>query len=613
MINRVIKSSSYVIVIFALFFSFLTNTNGQDVEKILNSRDTSSYLKNILSGDPFSLSGNYGFTLRSYNTDGASHRQTPLTSTLFANATAHIYNINIPFNFILNNLDQFSQPFHKDYFKGMLTNQRNRLTRLGFSPYYKWIKVHIGHRSMNFSDFSLSSHNFLGGGVELTPGKFRFSAMVGRLAKVEPVDLFLDRPNLPVYKRIGWGIKAGYGTSNDFIDLILFSAKDDIHSLDIQTTASTGVQPAENMVIALKGQKEVVKNLKIDFELARSGHTRDLTAPQSPISSGISADFDNILFHRHASTIYANAASANLAYQLKKIRLGVGYQRINPGYKTFGAYFFNDDLENTTLQFSGYGIGNFSFAGSAGLQRNNLDKSRPANYKRFIMSLNAGYNLKSWVFGMNYSNFLSNINYVQSDEINLLKVVIVTSDASVSISKNFKGRKNATHNIQLRGSRQEVNQNIESPIGNPATVMYVANLNYGLRFPSNWNINLNADINQNSLSGIRQVRYGIGARMGKTFFDKKLDLSLGNQTYIGTSKNDVRSSLQSIQSFRSSWRINKLHNLQLQISAIQNKNGNVAHTDKYSELVVSLGFQGRFEYKPFQKNPDSSGNKQVHE
>ena len=172
-----------MILIFCLVF-WNTNGHSQNIEDLLNrKKDSTSFIKNMLSGDPFSVTGNYGLSLRSYNTDGEMVRQTPLSSTLYANATAKLYSITIPVSFILNNLDNFSHPFHKEYFQGMLSNQRNRLSRLGISPYYKWIKVHAGHRYMNFSNYTLSNHNFLGAGIELTPGKLRFAAMAAQITR----------------------------------------------------------------------------------------------------------------------------------------------------------------------------------------------------------------------------------------------------------------------------------------------------------------------------------------------------------------------------------------------------------------------------------------------
>jgi hypothetical protein len=102
----------WMILIFCLVF-WITNGHSQNIEDLLNrKKDSTSFIKNMLSGDPFSVTGNYGLSLRSYNTDGEMVRQTPLSSTLYANATAKLYSITIPVSFILNNLDNFSHPFH---------------------------------------------------------------------------------------------------------------------------------------------------------------------------------------------------------------------------------------------------------------------------------------------------------------------------------------------------------------------------------------------------------------------------------------------------------------------------------------------------------------------
>lgn len=589
------------IVCFSLLSSFI-KVNAQDVEELISkSKDSIPFFKNILTGDPFSLSGSYGLSMRSYNTNADMNRQTPLSSTLYANVTARVYDISIPANFILNNLDDFHQPFHKGYLDGFLTNQRNRLARFGMSPYYKWIKVHAGHRYMNFSDYTLSNHNFLGAGVELTPGNFRFSAMAGRLAKSEPVDIALDRPNLPVYRRTGWGVKAGYGGSTDFIDLMLFRAEDDPGSLSIPDTEGATIQPAENLVIGIKGKKTIFDKLSLDFELSRSGHTRNLNDPEVG-SAALSTDYNNFLFRRKTSTSYGNAASANLRYSLKKINIGLEYQRIDPRFKTFGAYFFNDDLENYTFNLSGYGLKNFSFTGTAGLQRNNLDQSQEATYRRFIGSLNMNYQLETWVFGVNYSNYTSDTRYVLNQDYNSLKVVIVTSDASLDISKSIRGQGELYHNFNFRGGLQKVNQNIETPTGNPATDMYYANLGYSLRLPSKWNINLNADYNQNSISGMQQTRYGFGGRLGKSWFDDQLDLSVGARIYSSGDPENELSSTQANENIRLQWKMNSLQTLQLQARSVHNKRSRGGTTDKFSELVFSLGFTGRFNYQPFQTN-----------
>ena len=41
--------------------------------------------------------------------------------------------------------------------------------RFALTPSYKWVKLHIGYSQMTFSTYTMAGHDFLGGGVELTP------------------------------------------------------------------------------------------------------------------------------------------------------------------------------------------------------------------------------------------------------------------------------------------------------------------------------------------------------------------------------------------------------------------------------------------------------------
>lgn len=592
--NRWNKSALLIL----LLFCGAGAIKAQDVEEIIeNIRDSTYFVEKIIDEVPFSISGDYGVLFRSYTTDGETNRQTPLNSMAYANITAQVEEIVIPINMILNNLDDFNHPFHRGYVDGIFTNVRNRLTRVGMSPYYKWIKLHAGHRYMTMSDYTLADHSFLGGGMELTPGNWRISAMAGRLAKAEPVDLAIDEYAFPVYRRTGWAVKLGYGTETDFIDVIMFQAKDDPKSLTDDDLSDFSLQPAENMVLGIRGQKTIIENLDLDFEFARSGFTRNME-DEYVKDAHFFADYNQFLFRRKISTYYGNAINANLNYDLEKTQIGLSYQRIEPRFQTFGAYFFDVDIENYTLNLAGYGWGDFSFAGTAGLQRNNLDKSSLTTHKRLIGSVNLSYQLDTWSFGVDYSNYKSDIRYLMSSGFDSLKVVIVTSDASLNISKNIVSEGGWSQNINLLTGLQTVNQNIETPTGDPDTKMYYANLGYNIRTPRKWNYRLNLDYNQNSINELAQNRYGIGGQIGKAWFDDKLALSIGAQVYKSSANKGEISAMQSNQTMRIQWAMSDLHNLELQFSTIQNQRTDGLVKDKFSEMVISLGFNGQFGYTP---------------
>ncbi len=79
--------------------------------------------------------------------------------------------ISLPFSAVLGNQgSSFRQPFNQ----------------FGVSPTYKWATVHAGYRNVSFSPFTLAGHTFLGGGVELNPGKFRLGRSTAGSTKPFP-------------------------------------------------------------------------------------------------------------------------------------------------------------------------------------------------------------------------------------------------------------------------------------------------------------------------------------------------------------------------------------------------------------------------------------------
>ena len=81
--------------------------------------------------------------------------------------------------------------------------------RFALTPSYKWVKLHIGYSQMTFSTYTMAGHDFLGGGLELTPDDmpWQFSAFFGRLNKAVPLDSINTEP---IYKRMGGGVMGGY-------------------------------------------------------------------------------------------------------------------------------------------------------------------------------------------------------------------------------------------------------------------------------------------------------------------------------------------------------------------------------------------------------------------
>ncbi|MBK9397495.1 MAG: hypothetical protein IPN55_09800 [Saprospiraceae bacterium] len=112
----------------------------------------------------------------------------------------------------------------------------------------------------------MNNINFFGAGVELTPDKLRFGAMYGRLTKAEPIDLSLATPNLPIYRRIGWGARLGYGDDLASADIEIFSAKDDLNSIDIPADYPKQTTAEGNVVIGVQLQKLFLEKIRVKLD-----------------------------------------------------------------------------------------------------------------------------------------------------------------------------------------------------------------------------------------------------------------------------------------------------------------------------------------------------------
>jgi len=315
-----------------------------------------------------------GVSANSVLYEGSALRD-PFTYVLNGNINFNISGLfNVPLSFAYSNQEfSYSQPF--------------RFNRLSIHPSYKWVTAHIGDVAMTFSPYTLSGHQFSGLGVDLSPeGKFKVSAMYGRL--IRPVEYNIEEPEtVPAYKRVGYGLKTDYElNSKTKFGLTFFNAKDVPNSLNTDIPIDIGLAPKENLVVSLDASLKPIDGLELRVEYATSAVTEDLNAPEFSGSKGLLS----FAFDEKISTSYYDAFNANLNYSIGNGLIGAGYERIDPDYNTFGAYFFNNDFENITVNASQALFNNkLSLSVNAGLQSDNLDNTKKSDLKRIVAAVNA--------------------------------------------------------------------------------------------------------------------------------------------------------------------------------------------------------------------------------
>ncbi|MBK6817449.1 MAG: hypothetical protein IPG82_18830 [Saprospiraceae bacterium] len=254
-----------------------------------------------------------------------------------ANASMSIYGVAIPISFSYRN-QQFN--YSKPYF------------RLGISPSYKWARIYAGQNSLSFSPYTLAGVTFTGGGISLTPGKFRLTVMAGNLQNPRAIlDSIQGRPTfINPYKRSAMGVKLGVGSNSKNIDLILFKGKD--YAGNQQILDSTPFKPAENLVVGIQSKLSFFKNL-IQFQVnsAASAFTNNRNADELEVGAKEQKYYDlaKKLTSVNNSTRLNLAGDASLNFNLNHFRFGGKYQYIDPTYSSLGAFYFQDDNENYTI------------------------------------------------------------------------------------------------------------------------------------------------------------------------------------------------------------------------------------------------------------------------
>lgn len=410
-----------ILLLTALLLLGMKPSYAQNIEEVLAFRKKK----------PFKISGSISARATLFSSQPSEARQS-FTYQLTGSVNLSLYELlNIPLSFNLNNYGaNFSYP--------SLPN------RLSLHPSYKWAKAHIGDVSMSFGPYTLNAHQFTGLGVELSPGRWQVSAMAGRLLK--RVDADPNIPSLQVgYERWGYGLKTRYVGSTFALGGTVFAARDRDGRISFDIDA-LGIYPKGNIALGLEGSLSLIKDLKLSLEYGLSRMQQDL---------------------RSAEVSYYHALKADVSYSFLGNTLGVGYERIDPGYATLGAYYFNNDYENLTLNYSrSFFDSKLSLALSGGLQRDDLMGQKQEHNKRFVGSAQVGFtpsealsasvSLSSF---QSYRNLKSSFDYINArtpyDNLDTLQFTQLSHSLDADISWRLKQSEAQTQTLSATLSYQE--------------------------------------------------------------------------------------------------------------------------------------------------------------
>lgn len=502
----------------------------------------------------------------------------PFRSDRFAwrisgNPTAYLYGFELPFSFTLG--QQIRDIRYPSF------------NQFGVSPTYKWIKIHAGWRNMDFSPYTLAGHTFLGGGVELTPGKFRFAALYGQFHRAASTNAG-QQYFLPTYKRMGYGMKVGYGTANNYIDVMAFKARDNPNSLSIPD--SLGITPGENLVLGLSGKATLWRKFSLSLDGAASAYTRNLNSDKIVLDSLQMGEYygaEEAITPRFSTRVNF-AGKATAGYNSQHFGLNFGYEHIDPEYATMGAYFFANDIENYTVSpMLALGRGKVRLFGSYGVQRNNLLGNRSETSWRNIGSANISIN-PSPKFGLdlNYSNYRMSQSSTAFELSDSIKLAQSTTQFSASPRLSFFG-KTAVHTLIVNGVYQFLDDQ------NPLTEAFgdvrarVGIVTWAASFIES-KLSANAGFNYNDvqLGETQTANYGLSLGIGKPFVKERLNLNINGNFNLAQLNGHADGHILN-GGLNGSFQIQKKHSLNFGLHWIRSTS---SYRGKYSEWRGQLGY-----------------------
>jgi len=488
----------------------------------VKSQDIGNLYNEITKKDSIRINGSLGYNATLYKAWGTNNRREPYFWTINGNLNVAYKLIKIPISVqITKEQKNYTNPFQAPE------------RQVGISPTFKGYTLHLGLRSMQFSEFTLSGAQFNGVGVDINNEKFpiKFKALYGRFAQAFQGDTSdFVTPELVLYDRWGWGTQVQFSKNDNEYGFSIFKATDDANSLDSLLATAFNAAPKENLVVGTTFRQKIGGSISVDGEYALSAYTRDTRSDDVTLDQY--SYLNNIqVFTPRSSSDYKSAFYIQANLLIGMFTINSKYKRIAPDYKTMGAIFLTNNVEDVTLGLSWNMFKDkVSVTTNGGLQRDNLDKRQETETRRIIGSANLSYAITPKLnTSFSFANFSSRTQLAQFSQENVvtdqdsLFFLQETNNANFSINYSF-GEKVAK-STALNLSYQEAN---DSEGNNSA--FYNANFSQQVSFSkTGTQTTLNFNFSKNENAGTpSQVQLGPSFTLSQRLFKKKVRLSWTN-------------------------------------------------------------------------------------
>ncbi|SES19240.1 hypothetical protein [Pedobacter rhizosphaerae] len=278
----------------------------------------------------------------------------------------------------------------------------------------------------------------------------------------------------------------------------------------------------------------------------------------------------------------------------------MGYERVAPGYKTLGAYYFNSDLENITVNVSQAILKDkVTITINTGLQRDDLDHSKASATRRFVGAVNLNYIPTERIQAtLNYSSFQTYMNMKpQSDYINqtsmfenidTLNYVQIAQNANASINWLTLKNEKQTQMLNLNLSFQDASDQQGGVVVNgSASQFYNLTGSYHLAFiKQGMGVTLGYNSSYNTIGKNNFFTMGPILSINTKLLNKTLSTGLSTAYSLSNSLGIRQSSVLNVR-LNATYTVLKKHNLTF---CVMNQNRNQVTKGTSYDMTATLGY-----------------------
>ena len=467
---------------------------------------------------PFRAGGSIGLSVSGYTVNGIENRRAPGLFQTFANFNFTSFGLNSGLNLNYSTDD---------------SGFRQNMNNLSYNVNWRWMTIRAGDVSTRFSDFSLNGTPIRGGYIRATPGNFLFEVIGGRSRRVVRPSLD-DGFREPSFEQWAFGGKIGIGKkSGDYFHLSTFYAQDNVASLEGNLVE---IKPKENLSLTPDFSIGFFDGkLNLESQVTVSVFTRDLN------SSKISSDdlgipgFVTGIYQPFVSTKINYAGKALADFRSDLFDLGVGYERIQPGFFSLGMANIRNDQEKIIFTPAIRLFNNrLSFQSNITLGRDNLLGTRlqTQSNTNISTSFRSVFSNSFSVSGV-YNLLMNDVEFSEPESQGLGSGAGGQSQVAHNIMLQpnfvFMGEQ-TTHNFSLSGGFIHIESALDgthtSDFSSFDSKSYVGTVSYAISLPVGLTLNsaVNYLTNQSSGSSIKNVGMSLGTSYA--MLDQKLTLSI---------------------------------------------------------------------------------------